>query len=142
MTWWIWLIAGFVCLAGELLTPGMFYLAFLGVSACLVAVLAWLSPGSELWVQVLLFSVVMVALAFYRQALLAKFNIHPPDIPVDQISSEIAVAMEPIAVGAQGKAELRGAHWTARNVGIAPIAAAERCTVSRIDGLVLEIRTQ
>jgi inner membrane protein len=142
MTWWIWLLAGFVCLAGELLTPGLFYLAFLGVAACVVAVLAFVSPGSALWFQVLCFSVVMVALALYRRKLLEKFNVTPPEIPVDQLVSETAVAAEGIAPGAQGRAELRGASWTARNVGAAAIAAGQRCAVERVDGLVLEIRSR
>lgn len=142
MTWWLWLIAGFVCLAGELLTPGLFYLAFLGVSACVVAVIAWVSPGSALWFQILCFSAVMVALALFRRQILEKFNLRAPDIPVDQLASEIAVAAEAIAPGAQGKAELRGASWTARNVGPSPIRAGERCPVLRVDGLVLEIRSQ
>ena len=140
MTWWIWLIAGFVCLAGELLTPGLFYLAFLGVSACMVALIAWISPGSELWFQVLCFSLVMVVLAAFRRQILEKFNIRPPNISVDQLDTEIAVAVETIAPGAQGKAELRGASWTARNIGATPVTAGERCAVSRVDGLVLEIR--
>ena len=62
MTWWMWIIAGFVCLASEMLTPGLLYLAFLGVSALFVGALAWLVPGLELWIEVLFFSVVMVAL--------------------------------------------------------------------------------
>jgi membrane protein implicated in regulation of membrane protease activity len=140
MTWWVWLLAGFVCLAGELLTPGLFYLAFLGVSACVVALIAWISPQSALWFQVLCFSVVMVGLALFRRQLLEKFNIRPPSIPVDQLNTEVAVAAEAIAPGAQGRAELRGASWTARNVGDVPIAAGDRCPVTRVDGLVLEIR--
>jgi membrane protein implicated in regulation of membrane protease activity len=140
MTWWIWLIAGFVCLAGETLTPGLFYLAFLGVSACVVALIAWVSPSSELWFQVLCFSIVMTALAFFRTRLLAVFHVRPPQIPVDELSTEIAVALEDIAAGSQGKAELRGAHWTARNVGAVPMAARDRCRVVRVDGLVLEVR--
>jgi len=140
MTWWIWLMAGFALLAGELLTPGLFYLAFLGVSACLVAVLAWLWPGTELWVQVLCFSVTMTALALYRTRLLEIFDMRPPQIAVDELSAEFAVALEPIAAGAQGKAELRGTSWTARNVSGDALAARDRCRVVRVDGLVLEIR--
>ena len=37
MNWWMWAILGFVLLVAEMLTPGTFYLMFLGISALIVA---------------------------------------------------------------------------------------------------------
>jgi membrane protein implicated in regulation of membrane protease activity len=37
---------------------------------------------------------------------------------------------------------MRGASWTARNVGEKSLARGERCTVERIEGLTIFIRTE
>lgn len=139
MQWWMWIIAGFACLAGELLTPGLLYLAFLGLSALFVGALAWLLPGVELQAQVLFFSVVMVVLALFRRKILEKLNMRPPDIAVDELTQETAVAMEAIAPGARGKAEMRGTAWNARNAGTEAIQPGDRCRVIRIDGLLIDL---
>jgi membrane protein implicated in regulation of membrane protease activity len=135
----MWIIAGFALLAAETLTPGLLYLAFLGVSAFFVGLLAWLIPGLELWLEILFFCVVMVVLAAFRRKILEKLNMRPPDIAVDELTQETAVALEDIAPGARGKAEMRGTAWNARNTSAEAIKSGERCRVAKVDGLVIEI---
>jgi membrane protein implicated in regulation of membrane protease activity len=59
---------------------------------------------------------------------------------VDSLIGETALALEDIAPGAIGKAELRGACWTAHNAGDKPIHRSERPKVERVEGLTLYIR--
>ncbi len=52
---------------------------------------------------------------------------------------ETAVAIDPIAPGEIGQAELRGTPWRARNVSTRALVAGERCRVQRVDGLTVEL---
>lgn len=142
MAWWIWAAIGCLLLAGELLTPGGFYIVFFGVSGLCVAVITALFPEFPLWAQWLLFSVLAVAaLLLFRKPLLEWFRRRSPEPQVDSLIGEIAVAMEDIAPGAVGKAELRGSAWNAQNAGETPLARGQRCRVVRVEGLTLYIRS-
>jgi membrane protein implicated in regulation of membrane protease activity len=55
---------------------------------------------------------------------------------------ELAVALDPIAPGGQGRAELRGTTWTARNLASTPLAAGQSIRVERIDGLTIHVRPE
>jgi membrane protein implicated in regulation of membrane protease activity len=143
MTWWIWMVLGLILMACEMLSPGTFYFIFLGVSAVLVGIAAVAIPMPE-WVQWLLFSIFSaVSLVFFRKPLMQKFHLPPKQGQgVDSLVGETAIALDDIAVAGIGKAELRGAAWSARNVGDRPVAKAERCKVEQVDGLMLQIRNQ
>lgn len=143
MIWWAWMLLGFVLLAGEMLTPGGFYLIFFGLAALVVGGLDLagfvLTPGSQ-W---LLFTVLsIVATLLFRRPLLAKLQARMPTGRVDDLADETATAVEPIAPGAIGKAELRGSTWSARNGSPAPLAAGQRCRVVKIDGLLLTLEPE
>jgi membrane protein implicated in regulation of membrane protease activity len=143
MTWWMWAVLGFFLLVCELLTPGGFYVMFLGVSGLGVALVTLLAPAIPLWGQWLLFSILgVVCLVFFRRPLLERFKQKWPATQVDNLVGETATALEDIAVNAFGKAELRGAAWNAQNTGATPVARSQRCQVERIDGLTLYIRGQ
>ncbi len=51
MPFWIWLILGLVLLAGELLTPGGFFIIFFGVGALAVGVLRLAGLEMPLWLS-------------------------------------------------------------------------------------------
>ena len=142
MTWWMWLVVGLVLLVGEMLTPGGFYLMFLGISGMLVGfiMLAW--PDMEIWVQWLLFSVfAALTLLFCRPLLQNRFRRTREDRKVDSLVGETATALEDIAVSGIGKAELRGSTWNARNTGDRSLARTERCKVEKVEGLMLDVRS-
>jgi membrane protein implicated in regulation of membrane protease activity len=143
MTWWMWMVLGLILMGCEMLSPGTFYFMFLGVSAIAVGVVAVAIPMPE-WVHWLLFSVFSaVSLIFFRRPLMQKFRLSGKrGERVDSLVGETAIALEDIAVAAVGKAELRGASWSARNIGDRPVARAERCKVEDVEGLMLQIRNQ
>lgn len=143
MTWWMWVVLGFFLLVCELVTPGGFYLMFLGISGLGVGVVVALAAGFPVWAQWLLFSLLgAVTLLFFRRPMLDRFRHAWPAGKVDSLVGEIAMTMEDIPVNAIGKAELRGTCWSARNIGDTPLGRAQRCRVDRVDGLTLHIRGQ
>lgn len=142
MDWWIWILVGLLLLLVEIVTPGGFYILFFGIGALLVGLLAFAGLAGPAWLQVLLFSVISVAaLWLFREKLLRLTAGQSKPLGDDYIG-ETALAMDAIAVNATGKAELRGSSWTARNIGRSPLAAGERCTVERVEGLTLFIRSE
>ena len=140
MIWWAWVLLGLALLAGELLTPGGFFLAFFGVSALLVGILAYLGLLPSPAVQWLLFSVAsVVAVLLLRRPLLKWLQPRLAGRRVNELENETAIARDEIAPGAVGRAELRGSSWEARNVSDAPLHPGQRCRVQRIDGLQLHL---
>jgi len=138
------MILGLVLLACEMITPGTFYFIFLGVSGLLTGLVAWLAPDLPAWVPWLLFSAFSaISLAFFRKPLMEKFKLSGKHgSKVDALTGETAVALEDIEPGAMGKVELRGAAWSARNIGDQSVKRSERLKVDRVDGLTLCIRSQ
>jgi len=139
--WWMWVVLGMVLLLGEVLTPGGFFIIFFGAAAVVVGLLKALGLELALSYEVMLFSLLSImGLVFFRKPLQQKFRQLTPHLPVDEITGESAMAMEEIASGASGKVELRGASWTAINVGSSPLAQGSECVVERVDGLKLNVR--
>jgi membrane protein implicated in regulation of membrane protease activity len=62
--------------------------------------------------------------------------------PVDRLEGEAAVVTEDVAPGGVGKAELRGASWTARTSGASTLERGRRCRVERVEGLTLWLRSE
>ena len=141
-TWWLWMLVGLLLLAGELLTPGGFYLIFFGAGALAVGFLKLiLGVHFGLAIEGLIFvSISVAALVLFRKPLLQRFQRLSPTSNVDNLTSEIATALEDIPAGGRGKAELRGTSWNAQNLGDTPITKATRCKVERVDGLTLLVR--
>jgi membrane protein implicated in regulation of membrane protease activity len=144
MIWWYWVVFGLLLAGFEILTPGGFFLLFFGVAAILVGVLAGLELGGPLWMQWFLFSALsVVCVLFFRNPLVRYMQQGAADASsIDSLRGEVAVAMDGIAVGAMGRAQLRGTVWSARNGGDTPIAPGDRCTVDAVDGLTIRIRRE
>ena len=140
MSWWVWLLIGFVLLLLELMTPGGFYMFFFGVGAIVVGLLALLGIPQTASVQWLLFAVIsIVAFVFFRKPLLERTRTSTEG-KVDNLVGETAVALGDIGIQQIGKAELRGSAWSARNIGETIVNAGDRCHVERVEGLMLWIR--
>ena len=117
MDWWIWVLGGLVLLLGEVLTPGGFFVVFFGAGAILVGALKLLGWGGPAWAEWLVFTALSVAsLALFRRPLMRRFSLGKSK-PVDQLQGERALVTEDVAPGGVGKAEMRGASWTARTSG-------------------------
>ena len=133
---------GIVLMAGEILTPGGFYIIFFGAAAVIIGVLKLFGMALTLPMEGLLFCMLsVVGVVFFRDKLQARFAQPVPQIPVDSLISQTAVAIDELAAGAVGKVELRGTAWQAQNLGDTPIQKAERCRIERVEGLTLYVRS-
>lgn len=140
MTWWIWVLLGLALLAVEAATYTI-GIGFFGIGAILVGFLVAIGLGGPLWMQWLMFTVVsLLTLAAFRQPIVRRLRGDHHPVVVDTLHGEIAVALEEIPRDQVGRAELRGAPWSARNIGEQPIARGQRCQVERVEGLLLFIR--
>jgi membrane protein implicated in regulation of membrane protease activity len=141
MLWWVWILLGFLLLFAELVTPGGLYLLFFGVAAIIVGLCAGLNLIGPPWMQWLMFSILsVVALSLFRRPLLKRLRPETPANGVDSLVGETAIALEDMATGSIGKAELRGSAWSAQNVGGNSLTRGQRCTVEKVDGLTLYVR--
>ena len=143
LSWWIWVVLGLALMAGEIMTPGGFFILFFGAGAVVVGLLKLAGLSVSLPVEGLIFIIVSVAgVVFFRKPLQDRFHAMTPQLPVDALTSETAKSLEVIAAGAFGKVELRGTTWNAQNVGTEPLETAQRCSVERVEGLTLYVRAQ
>ena len=143
MAWWTWVVLGLALAAIELATPGGFYVIFFAIAALTVGALRLTGAVSTPWVEWLLFPVIaIVALRLFRQPLLGRLRPAARDEDVDALVGSVAVALGDIAPGQHGRAELRGAGWSARNVGSTTLAAGQRCRVVAVQGLMLDLREE
>ncbi len=134
--WWHWLAVGLLLVALEMATPGGFFVLFFGVAALVVGVLVALDLGGPLWVQLLAFSVLStVSLLLFRNPLLRRMKLDRGTDDLDNLTGEPATAAEDFAPGGNGRVELRGTVWSARNGGQAPIARGARVRVVAVDRL-------
>lgn len=143
MDWWIWIVAALLLFGIEMAAGSTFYVIFFALGALLVGILQALGLAGTLWLQTALFAVLSAAaLAVFRRPLFDRIREGTARRQVDDVTREIATAVEAIEPNARGKAELRGVPWNARNVGGRPIAAGCKCTIEKIDGLTLWIRAE
>jgi hypothetical protein len=143
MQWWHWALLGLVLGLLELATPGGFFILFFAIGAMLVSLLSLFGIAGPLWIQWILFGVFsIVTLFFFRDPLVRRMRAAERTGPIDQLTSDIAVAKEDIAPGAIGRAELRGSAWSALNVGVGMLHRGQRCAVRKVDGLTLHITAE
>jgi inner membrane protein len=139
MTWWIWIVIGFVLLALEF-TAASLHVAFFAVGAFVVGLLILFGVALPLWAQLLIFTAVsLVAFFFVRPVLVRKLKLDQKKV-VDTLVGEQAIALEEIPTQGLGRAEMRGTTWSARNVGETVLNRGQRCVVAGVDGLVIHVR--
>src|SRR3954453_3636825 len=135
MLWWLWALLGLAFSALELATGG-FFLIFFGVGALFVGLFTALNltgPPEAQWVEFALASVVL--LAMFRRRILRTMQPSQPD--PGALVGEIASPMNDIKPGEIGRAELRGAVWSAKNAHATELPRGARCRVQSVDGLTL-----
>jgi hypothetical protein len=142
MPWWIWVLGGLVLLVAEVTTPGGFFVIFFGAGAILVGVLKALGWAGPPWAEWAVFSALsLVSLALFRKPLMRRFHLSSGKA-VDRMEGETAIVTEDVAPGGVGKAEMRGASWTARTAGAEALARGRRCRVERVEGLTLWLKAE
>jgi membrane protein implicated in regulation of membrane protease activity len=143
LSWWVWVLMGFVLSLIELTTPGGFYFLFFGVAALVVGLLQGIGVIDNPTVQWLLFSIIsVVALLLFRKPLLERFHPNVSTDDVDTLIGETALALGDIPARGIGKVELRGTAWNAHNDGDQSLVSGQRCTVERVEGLSLRVRSE
>ena len=141
--WWHWLVLGLVLVALEMAASGGFYVIFFGIAALAIGALRLLDVAGPAWMQILLFSVISIAaLMFFRRPMLGWLQLDTAGGDVDSLVGETAVALDTMAPGAIGRAELRGSVWTARNHAAVPLTQGQRCTVVSVDRLTIFIEPE
>lgn len=133
------MLLGAALLAGEMFSPGSFFLLFFGIAAVVVGGLVGIGAGGEAWLQWLLFSIVSVAsLIIFRRRLLEGFSTsRASTVGTDGFVGEVAILLDDLSPGAVGKAELRGTAWSVRSRADRMLARGKRCRVEWVEGLTL-----
>ena len=139
MSWWVWVVIGFVLLASELAASTL-HIAFFAIGAFVVGILLGVGLDLPLWAQLLIFTSTSVfSFFFLRPIAVRKLKLDQKKV-VDTLVGEQATAMEEIAPQAIGRAEMRGTTWSARNVGETVLNRGQRCVVAAVEGLTVHVR--
>jgi membrane protein implicated in regulation of membrane protease activity len=142
-TWWQWLALGLVLVLLEMAASGGFYVIFFGIAALTIGALHLLNLAGPVWFQLLMFSVLSVgSLLVFRNPMIRWLKLDQGLPDVDTLAGEIAVPLEDIGPGDVGRVELRGTIWSARNASATPITRGRRCSVVRVDRLMLFIEPE
>jgi membrane protein implicated in regulation of membrane protease activity len=142
-TWWQWLALGLVLVLLEMAASGGFYVIFFGIAALTIGALHLLNLAGPVWFQLLMFSVLSVgSLLVFRNPMIRWLKLDQGAADVDTLAGEIAVPLEDIGPGKVGRVELRGTIWTARNTSGGAITRGRRCSVVRVDRLMLFIEPE
>lgn len=143
MLWWHWLLLGVVLTALEMAASGGFYIIFFGIAAFIIALLALAGIAGPLWFQLLLFSVLSVAsLQFFRNPIMRRLKLDGGAPDIDTLAGETCSVIESMPPGGNGRVELRGTSWSAKNLGMTPLSSGARCTVVRADRLTLLVKAE
>ena len=137
MPWWGWIVLGAALLIAEILVPIDFYLVVLGSAAAAVGLLRLVGFDGPPWSDWLLFGVFSAAFLMTFRRIWGRVS--DDDTQTELVVGEIAVANEAMEPGKTGRAELRGARWSACNVGSSAVAKGERLRVVRLDGLTIHV---
>lgn len=139
MPWWIWVLFGLLLLAIELASSTL-HIGLFAIGAFTVALLVAFGVHMPLWAELMTFTIVsVVAIVVVRPILIRKLGLNQKKI-VDSLVGEQALALDDIEPHGIGKAEMRGTSWSARNIGETILIRGQRCTVTDIEGLVIQIR--
>lgn len=138
--WWHWLVVGLILVVLELAAPGGFYVIFFGLAALAVGLLSFAGLSGELWMQLLLFSALsVISLALFRNPIMRRMNLDRGTDDIDNLTGERAKALEDFGPGDDGRVELRGSVWSARNGGASTITRGAKVRVVAVDRLTVVV---
>jgi membrane protein implicated in regulation of membrane protease activity len=107
----VWLVAGFLLIAAEVLTGG-FVLIMLGIGALVAAGFAAL--GASIWLDVAVFAATSIALTILaRPVLKRRLHTAPVRTNVEALVGDRAIVVSTVDAHG-GKVKLRGELWSAR----------------------------
>ncbi|HYK04415.1 MAG TPA: NfeD family protein [Thermoanaerobaculia bacterium] len=139
MSWWIWVVIGFLLLCVEFASTTM-HLGLFAVGAFVTAIVVATGANVPLSGQIVIFTITsLLSFFFIRPALMKRLRLDEKKV-VDSLVGEQAMTLEDIGVGGNGRAEMRGTTWSARNIGETALIRGQRCIVAAVEGLVLHVR--
>lgn len=139
IVWWLWICVGLFLLLAEAVTPGGFYLFFVGIAALIAGALAALGVDAA-WLQIALFAVLSaVFIVVFRKPLVERVRRTTRQADTPEFIGETARAVEAIAAGKEGKIELRGTIWHARNTGTVDLPENAACTIVTREGIRMTV---
>ena len=84
----------------------------------------------------------IASLVLFRNPLMRKLNLGAGAADIDTLAGETGTVLEDMGAGANGRVELRGTTWSARNAGSTPLARGHRCVVVRAERLTLLVKPE
>ena len=138
MSWWVWMLAGAVLAALELLAGGTLWLLLAGLAAMLVGLAAAAGVDSAA-LQFLIFSLLAGSVFLVKSRFPTSGG---RDAAMPTLVGEIGVAVTEIAPGKTGKAEFRGTQWTARSADDRTVAAGAGVRVVWVEGVSLYVEPE
>ncbi len=144
-SWIIWAVIGIACIGLEMLMPG-FVIFFFGLGALATAALTLIpSVGSQVWLQILLFSGLSVlSLMFLRRRFTRIFEgtlfIPGTSASAEDGAGETCEVVETVGTVKEGRIRFRGTTWNARSVD-AEIQAGSRARILERDGMMYKVES-
>lgn len=142
VTFWHWLILGFLLITFEVLVPGTFLL-WPGIAAVLTGVLAYVAPGLAWQVDAVVFAALTVASALLGRRLYARLKQPAADEPALNRRAQghigsVHTLTAPIVDG-QGRMKVGDSTWKV----LGPDSpAGTRVRVVGVDGIALVVERQ
>lgn len=131
--WALWLVVFLALAVIEMLTLDLFFIL---MSAGALAAMISYFGGAPLWLQIVIFCVVALAMiVFVRPVALSHLNKGPADqrTNVDRLIGHPAVVVEPVTANA-GLVKIGGDTWTARTRTGTALTAGQAVSVTAIEG--------
>jgi membrane protein implicated in regulation of membrane protease activity len=133
--WWLWLIAGVILIAAEIIAPGVF-LMWLGFAALVTGVASWLLPIG--WgIQTGLFAVLAVAAVYGARRWLVSNPITSSDPMLNDRAARMIGQVVTVVAGfsnGMGRVKVGDSEWNARGC---EAAAGAQVRITRVEGSTL-----
>ncbi len=136
-TWTVWLIVAVVLFIFEMVTPGAFFFACLGMGALLTALAAYLkAPQWAMWLTFFASSVAFVLIARPIAKKLMKGESRPSNI--DELAGKEAMVVEAIVPHRSGQVKVNGEIWKAK--AHEEIPADSLVEIQKVEGTHLVVK--
>ncbi|MDX1334921.1 MAG: NfeD family protein [Gammaproteobacteria bacterium] len=140
-SFWYWWVLGLILLILEVFAPGAFFL-WMGISAGVVGVIAWLAPSLSIEWQMLIFTVIAIASVVGWRAYLRKNPVQTDQPSLnrrgEQYVGRVFTLDEPIVNGV-GKIRVDDTMWRIEG---ADLEAGGKVRVVGVDGVNLRVESE
>ena len=139
MNWSSWFIVSLILFVIEILTPGAFFFACLGIGASIAGVSVFLAPPS--WVPWIVFTVVSLASIYAIRPVARKlFQVNIKKSNVDALIGHRASVTETINPPELGMVKIEGEFWRAE--AEEKIEKGNNATVISVNGTRLMVKRE